>query len=662
MSRKRIVWMALWVISAVAIAACTARSAKAPVASGDAQPATVKANTDLLKELPFDDQQDFEDAQRGFIATLPDLVITTADGKEAWNLAQYDFLKQKEAPPTVNPSLWRLAQLNLNNGLFQVVDRVYQIRGFDASNMTIIEGDTGLILIDPLVSLETSKAGLELYYQERGQRPVVAVIYTHSHLDHYAGVKGVISEAEVQAGKVQIIAPDRFLESAVSENVLAGMAMSRRAQYMFGMTLPRSVRGQVDIGVGKAISEGSYTLIPPTDTILKTGDTRTVDGVEMVFQLSPDTEAPAEMMIYFPQFKMFDSAELACATLHNVLTLRGAQARDAKQWAYYLNEALDLFGDKTEVIIAQHNWPHWGQENVVNFLKGQRDVYKFIHDQTLRLANLGYTMNEIAEMIELPKSLSQEWYLRGNYGTVSHDVKAVYQKYLGWYDSNPSNLNPLPPAETAKKAVEYMGGPEAVMVKARQDFEKGEYRWVAQVMNQVVFAYPDNVEARNLLADTLDQLGYQAESASWRNEYLTGAYELRNGADPGDGSGGSASPDSLKAMTMPMFFDYMGVRLNGPKAEGKRIVINWNFSDVGEQYLINLENSALTYLVNRQAAQPDATVTMTRATFDRIAIGETTFPKAILSGEIKIDGNSLKFLDLLGMMDTFKGGFNIVTP
>ena len=628
-----------------------------------AEPATRDHNAAVMQELPFADRQDYADAQRGFIATLPSVTIKTDTGKVAWALTGFEFLQQAEAPASVNPSLWRHAQLNMNSGLFRVTDRVYQIRGFDMANMTIVEGETGVILIDPLGSAETAKAGLELYSQLRGAKPVKAVIYTHSHHDHYAGVRGVISDADVLDGDVDVLAPEGFLEAVISENVTAGTAMTRRASYMYGLFLPVGERGLVDVGLGKAQSMGTVGLIAPTDTVSETGERRFIDGVEIQFQMVSGTEAPSEMTLYLPQFKVLDSAEIACPMLHNVLTLRGAQVRDPKKWAASLNEIIALYGDKTDVLIAQHNWPRWGQEDAVQLLADQRDLYEFINDQTLNLMNQGYTSMEIAEMIELPESLSQLWYVRGYYGTLSHDVKAVYQRYLGWYDGNPANLNPLPPAEAAEKYVEYMGGADSVLAKARQDFNNGEYRWVAQVMSQVVFADPDNAEARYLEADALEQLGYQAESAVWRNVYLTGARELRNGIPTAPGGSGSASADTIRAMTIPLFFDYWGVRLNAGRASGKSFVINWTFTDLEEQhYALNLSNCALTYRTGWLDPEANAAFALERATLDAVALGQTTFAAEVQAGNIVVEGNGQKLSELLAMLDTFSPVWPIVTP
>ena len=632
-----------------------------PIAPNEATTVTAQINAALLEDLPFVDQQDFEDAQRGFIATLPDVTIKAENGYTVWTLKGYEFLEQDEAPPSINPSLWRMAQLNMNNGLFEVTDRIYQVRGFDLSNMTIVEGDTGVILIDPLSTAETARAALDLYYQERGEKPVVAVIYTHSHVDHYAGVKGVITEEDVAAGNVAVLAPAGFMEAAVSENVFAGNAMNRRFSYQYGVLLPRGEFGQVDNGLGKVNPLGAITLIAPTDTVAETGETRTIDGIEMEFMMVSGTEAPAEMTIYFPQFNALDAAEIACPLLHNILTLRGAQVRDAKLWATSLDNAIARYGDSLEVVFAQHNWPRWGQENVINYLANQRDLYEYLNDQTLRMLNHGYTGIEIAEMLQLPESLNQQWYTHGYYGTVSHNVKAIYQRYIGWYDGNPANLHALPPEEAGARFVEYMGGADAVIERAREDYARGDYRWVAQVLSQVVFADPDNEEARLLEADALEQLGYQAEGL-WRNWYLMGAYELRNGIMTPPGTGGSASPDTLQAMSIPLFFDFWGVRLNADKADGQQMIINWVFTDTAEEYALNLSNSALTYRADYLAPDADLTVTLARTTLDAITLGESTFEDEMEAGAIELDGDGQKLIDLLAMFDTFKPDFPIVTP
>lgn len=626
----------------------------------DATRTTSKMNAEMQSALPFSNREDFEDARRGFIASLPDTAIIGAQGQSVWDFTAYDFLRDGNSPATVNPSLWRQGQLNAVNGLFKVTDHIYQIRGFDLSNMTIIEGNTGLILIDPLLSVETARAGLDLYYKHFSKKPVVAVIYTHSHADHFGGVKGVISEEDVRAGKIPILAPEGFLEHAVSENVFAGNAMSRRATYMYGPVLPRDVRGQIDAGLGKTMSTGTVTLIPPTDTITRTGERRTIDGIEMIFQMAPGTEAPAEMLIYYPQFRALCAAEDMTHNLHNLYTLRGAEVRSAVNWWKTINQAIEAFGDKTDVVFAQHHWPTWGKEKIAAFFSKQRDLYKYLHDQALHLMNQGYTMLEVAEMVQPPASIADEWYNRGYYGSVNHDVKAVYQQYLGFYSSHPSDLHPLPPEQAAKKYVEFMGGAQAVMEKAQKSFDQGEYRWVAQVMKHVVFADPDSQQARHLLADALEQLGYQAENGTWRNEYLMGAYELRNGIP--DLPAGTDSPDLIKAMTLPMCFDYLGIRLNGSKAAAKRIKLNWQFTDVNERYALLLENGTLTYTANKQFPDADATLTLARATVDEINLGKTTFEQALHSGAIRIEGNRQAVVELFGLLYTFEQLFNIVTP
>ena len=626
----------------------------------DAEPASRAVNGSFLQALPFNDRADFDDADRGFIATVPDGTIPGPGGKSAWDNNQYDFLKNEQAPPTVNPSLWRQARLNAINGLFKVTDRVYQVRGLDISNMTIIEGDTGLILIDPVLTNETAKAALELYLKNRPAKPVVAVIYTHSHADHFGGGKGVITEEDAKSGKVKVIAPDRFMDYAVAENIIAGNAMGRRAQYQFGSALPVGERGQIDTGLGKALARGTASLIPPNDLIKQTYETRTIDGVEIEFHLAPSSEAPSEMLMYFPHFKMLNMAEDATHNMHNLYTIRGAEIRDGRLWSRYVSDAIERYGDKTEIEIAQHHWPMWGKERIVSFLKKQRDLYKFIHDQSVRLLNHGLTPTEIAEQLKLPPALASDWASRGYYGTLSHNAKAVYQFYLGWYDANPADLNPLPRAEEAKKQVEYMGGANAVIKRARDDFKAGQYRWVARVTSQLVFADPSNNEARELGADALEQLGYQSEAATWRNAYLLGAYELRNGVAPQPSAASRA--DLLKGVTIDLAFDFLGVRLNAPKAEGKHIVVNWTFTDLNESHVMNLENSALTHTSGKLSDKPDVSLTLTRAALDAITLKQRTFADSIQSGDIKLSGDQTKLRELFGLFDEFSTGFEIVEP
>lgn len=624
------------------------------------EPSTLQANADMAKTLPFADRRDFEDAMRGFIATVPDALVPGAGPRPAWSMKPYDFLKADVPADTVNPSLWRQAQLNAMHGLFQVTDRVYQVRGFDLANMTIVEGDSSLIVIDPLLTAETARAALDLYYQYRPRKPVGTVIYSHGHADHFGGVKGVTTEADVAAGKVQVLAPAGFMETAVAENILAGNAMSRRSQYQFGSLLPPGVRGQVDTGLGKALARGTVTLIAPTASIDKPTEARTIDGVQFVFHLVPGSEAPSEMLMYLPQFRVLNMAEDVTHNMHNLYTIRGAEVRDGNLWSKYIDEARVAFGGKTDVLIAQHHWPTFGQDRIVDLLKKQRDMYKFINDQSLRLLNQGYTAADIAETLRMPASLSQEWSARGYYGTLRHNAKAVYQKYLGWYDANPANLDPLPPVAYAKKTIEYMGGADAVIARARDDFRKGDFRWVASAMNQVVYADPSNRAARELGADALEQLGYQSEAGTWRSAYLVGAMELRNGV-PKISIGSSANADTLKAVSNDLFFDFLGVRLDAAKAEGKKLVINWNFTDSNQQFVLTLENSALTHIAGQQPGA-DATVTLSRATLDAVTLKETSFPAAVLTGKVKIEGDRAKLAELMSMLDTFEPMFAVVEP
>jgi alkyl sulfatase BDS1-like metallo-beta-lactamase superfamily hydrolase len=635
--------------------------AKPPANPKDATPTTEARNRAVLDALPFADRQDFEDARRGFIGTLPDVEIRNDQGRVVWSLREYAFLAAEEAPQTVNPSLWRQARLNLHNGLFNVTGGIFQVRGFDVSNMTLIEGERGVIVIDPLISTETARAGLELYYQHRGRRPVTAVIYTHSHTDHYGGVRGVLDEGEVRAGRVPVIAPDGFLEEVVSESVLAGTPMVRRAQFQFGATLPKGPRGQVDAGLGKGTSRGTVTLIPPTLVITQPFETHRIDGVEIVFQLAPETEAPAEMHMFYPGLRALNLAENATHNLHNTYPLRGAQVRDANGWAKYLDAALDRFADDADVVFAQHHWPVWGRARVRDFLATQRDLYKYLHDQTVRLMNHGLKPSEIAEQLALPASLAATWHVRGYYGTLSHNSKAVYQRYLGWYDANPANLHPLPPVDRARKYVEYMGGAEAARRRAREDFTRGEYRFVAEAMSHLVFADPDDTEARGLGADALEQLGYQAESATWRNAYLLGALELRGGT-PTFAARAPVSPDVVRAMTLDLFFDYLAVRLDGGRAAGRTLAINWILPDIGRRYALTLSNCALTCRPDRQLAGADATVTLARPVLDRLVLRELTLDDAIQSRVARVEGDRGRLAELFDLLDDFGLMFPVVEP
>ena len=629
----------------------------------DATKATRDANDRLLEELPFEDRQDFEDAERGFIAPLPDGgVLMSEDGSEVWNTQKFSFVvEDSPAPDTVNPSLWRQSQLVLKGGLFRVTDRLYQVRNADLSNLTIVEGDTGLIVFDPLITTEAARWALELYFAHRPRKPVVAVVHSHSHVDHFGGVKGIVSEGDVAASKVKIVAPAGFLEAAVAENVLAGNVMSRRATYMYGNLLPPDPKGQVGAGLGMTTSVGTVTLIPPTDEITATGQRMTIDGLTFEFLLAPDTEAPAEMHWFIEELGALTAAENCCHTLHNTYTLRGAAIRDPQAWSRYLNETIDRWGEKTEVMYGMHHWPVWGTDRVLEMLRKGRDAYRYINDQTLRLANHGHTPVEIAEMVELPDGLAHHWALRGYYGSVNHNVRATYVKYLGWFDGNPANLHTLPPVEVAKRYVEFMGGAEATMAKARSAYESGEYRWVAEVVNHVVFADPSNQEARDLQADALEQMGYQSESGPWRNFYLTGAKELREGVVKLPAPS-TASPDSVRAMSLDLFFNYLGVRLNGPKAGDTTLTLNFEFTDTQEQAVLELANGALNHLLGQTTEEADATVTLTRGALDRVIVGEKTLADEVDSGEITVDPDSAPLEKLVSLLDTFEFWFPIVEP
>jgi len=621
---------------------------------------TAKKQKTFLGEnhLDITDKRDFEDADRGLIARLGESI--KSETGDVWSPRFYSFLRDEDdAPDTVNPSLWRQAKLNARHGLYLVKDGIWQVRGYDVANITFIRGRDGYIVIDTLTNVNAARACVKLFFDNLPPKPITGIIYTHSHADHWGGVAGAISKEEAASRQIPIIAPDRFMEKAVSENVLAGSAMLRRGAYMFGTHLEKNERGNVDAGLGKSSGGGEVSLIAPTQIIKQPVETHTIDGVEFVFQLTPETEAPSEMTVFLPGYKAFCPAELCNQIMHNIYTIRGAETRDAKAWAGYINDAIHEYGGKFDVVFATHNWPVWGEEEGIDYLKKQRDIYKFIHDQTLRLANAGYTMNEIAELIKLPKELSETWSVRGNYGSLSHNAKAVYNRYLGYYDANPATINELPQEQAAKKYVEYFGGAKTALEKAQKDFENGEYRFAAQALRHLVLADPKNRQARELLADTFEQLGYAAESAPWRNAYLTGALELREGVKK---NAGFTNMGVLSALSIRDLFDLLSVRLNAKKAEGKKFAVNFDFTDINEQYALYLENSTLNYRKGKREEQAAVSLTITKDGLLSVFSGQAKFAQLAKSGAAKVTGNPLKLVELTGLLEQPNPSFNIVLP
>ncbi len=648
----------------VLVVACDRPARPASDATADAQghtapsERTVAANAAVAASLPLNDPQDFADATRGLVASDPQVDIVTADGRRVWRTADYGFVTG-EAPPSVNPSLWRQAKLNGGHGLFEVVPGIHQVRGYDLANMTIIDGKTGWIIVDPLGSRETSAAALALATRHLGAHPIRAVVFTHSHVDHFGGIAGVLPDAASREG-VRIIAPKGFIEEATSENVLAGLGMGRRATFMYGMPLARSPRGHVDTGLGKEPSRGAFSITEPTELVDRTPQPMDIDGVPFVFQYTPASEAPAELTFYLPDAKAFCAAEVTSHNLHNLYTLRGAKVRDALRWSGYIDEAITLFPD-VEVVFASHHWPVWERERVRTFLEQQRDVYRYIHDQTLRLANGGATPREIAEQVELPSSLRNVFATRGYYGTVRHNAKAVYQNYFGWFDGNPANLDPLPPVEEATRYVEAMGGAAAVMDRAQAAFDRGDYRWAATLLNHVVFAEPTNAAARARLAAVYDQLGYQAESGPWRDVYLTGAYELRHGVQP-PAATPAAAADLLLHLPLEDFFASMAARIDGPAADGKDTTLNLTFSDLGETWVLSLKNAVLHARKGDPAPDAAATVTLTRPFLVRLVTGQSGLRELVFSDELQVDGSRMALLSFLMLLERAGDPFAIVTP
>ncbi|HEX5712513.1 MAG TPA: alkyl sulfatase dimerization domain-containing protein [Solirubrobacterales bacterium] len=630
--------------------------------SGNRKPATeitAQRNREAAATLPFADQEDLAEATRGLIASFDPATIADAGGRTVWDMESYDFLAG-DSPDTVHPSLWRQSKLNRVAGLFEIAPGFYQLRGFDLSNMHVVEGERGIIVIDPLISAETAAAALALYREQRGERPVTALIYTHSHIDHFGGAKGILTPEEVAERDIPVLAPAEFLHHAISENVYAGTAMGRRAGYMYGAKLGRGPDGQVGSGLGQTTSLGTVTLIPPNRDVTATGQEETLDGVRIVFQLTPGTEAPAEMNFHFPDHRVLCIAENATRTMHNILTPRGALVRDPRVWAHYLNEAIELFGEDSDALFAVHHWPLWGQERILDYLKKQRDLYAYLHDQTLRLLNQGLTGPEIAETLELPPELEREWHCRGYYGSVSHNVKGIYQRYMGWFDGNPAHLWEHPPVGSARRYVEAMGGAEAVLERARRSFEQGDYRWVVEIVNHVVFAEPENAAARELQADALEQLGYGAENAVWRNFFLMGALELREGVTgtPTD----SAAPDILAQLSVEQILDAMAIRLDGPRAWGTKLTINWRVTDPDETHLIEVENGVLNHRPDRAHPEADATLVIERRALNEMLAKTADLAELATSGRLQVEGNGEKLGELLGLLDEPDPGFAIVTP
>ncbi|MCM0612908.1 MBL fold metallo-hydrolase [Marinobacter sediminum] len=634
---------------------------------------TSRFNEEILEQRPFSNREDFENARRGLVAQDPNLVVENQNGDGIWNMPEYDFIDDdgKDAPASVNPSLWRQASLNNIHGLFKVTDGLYQVRGYDLANMSIIESDTGWILVDPLTARETASRAFLFAQEHLGKKPVRAIIFTHSHIDHFGGVQGVLQHLpDEEKRDLRIVAPEGFEEEATSENIIAGPAMTRRAMYMYGKRLEHNDRGHVGTGLGKGPAFGTFGFAEPTQLVSKTGTELTIDGVQMVFQIVSGSEAPSEFTFYLPEHKAFCGAELVSRNMHNLYTLRGAKVRDARIWSAYIDEARNRFSD-AEVYFASHHWPLWGQDRIQDFLVKQRDTYKFIHDQSVRLMNRGFTPNEIAESVKLPAALQEDFHNQGYYGTVAHNAKAVYQNYMGWFTANPAKLNPLPEPEAAARYVEMMGGADSILEKARSDFDaatdmktdegRKTYRWLAELLNHVVFAEPDNEQATSLLAKVYDQLGYQAESAPWRDFYLSGAYELRHGG-PEEGIKPAVMKDVLLNTPVSLFFDSMAVRLNADDAQGESLSIKVTFTDLRESYLLTLGNSVLHNRKTSSDTPADATLKLTRALFVDILIGEAGLKEMLFSDELSFEGSRLDLLGFFSMLDKPEGKFNIVTP
>ncbi len=628
----------------------------------DSKPASVHTKTvieELRVSLPFSDERDFEEQQRGFLAA-PDYKEIMADaGHVAWSMEKYQFLLDNEDFDSIHPSLQRQARLNMNDGLYEVIPGIYQVRGFDLANITFIQGQTGWIIFDTLTASETARAALELINQELGERPVVAVVYSHSHADHFGGVRGVVAEEDVLSGKVQIIAPVGFMENAISENVYAGNAMSRRLYYQYGVLVPAGPRGHVDQSIGKSVAAGNLGLIAPTRIVEKAIEEVVVVGVRMVFHNTPGTEAPAEMNTWFPELKAFWAAENITGTIHNIYTLRGALIRDSLAWSKYINDALYRFGQQAEVMFASHNWPRWGNERIQEVIRGQRDMYAHLNNQTLHLANQGVTINEIHNEYAVPESQQSNWYSRGYHGSFAHNSRGVLSRYLGYWDANPATLIPLSPADSAPLYVEMMGGGQAIIDKGEELFDAGQYYHAQEIVTKLVYAQPQNRQAKFLLADIFEQIAYQRESPSVRNSYLGAALELRHGIPQG-APPKSFGPDLVRAMTTDKFLDFLGIRLDASKAEGLSFKINFVKPDNGEEYILELSNSALTNIAGYRAKDADLTIIVDRSDLNFFIMEVTSFQELVENGKARLEGNPAVFAQLQSMLVKFDGKFAVM--
>ncbi|QIK52855.1 MBL fold metallo-hydrolase [Dysgonomonas sp. HDW5B] len=620
---------------------------------------TISKWEELKSNLPFEDKQDFEEQKKGFIAAPDFKQIMAEDGHVAWDMGRYDFLLDGKDFYSINPSVQRQAILNMNYGLYEVLPGIYQIRGFDLANISFIKGDTGWIIFDPLTCKETAAAALKFINEQLGERPVVAVVYSHSHGDHFGGVRGVVDEADVVNGKIKIIAPEGFMEHAIAENVYAGTAMSRRMFYQYGVLLPADPHGHVDQSIGKNTSSGNLGLIEPNMIITKDIDTLTVDGVKMVFQSTHGTEAPAEMNTYFPDMKAFWAAENITGTIHNIYTLRGALVRDALEWSKKINEALYLFGPDTQVMFASHSWPRFGNQRIQEVMKGQRDTYANLNNGVLFLANKGVTINEVHNIYQVPQSLQNQWYARSYHGSVEHNSRAVINRYLGYWDCNPATLIPLSPAESAPLYVEMMGGANSIIKKGKELFDQGKYLYAVEILNKLVYAEPKNQIAKDLLADCYEQIGYQKESPSVRNSFLAGAYELRNGIPQGASPKGTG-PDMIKAMGVNLWLDFLGIRVDSKKAEGMHFVINLILPDINEKYIVEMSNATLTNIQGFQSPNPDLTLTVNRNDLSLIMMGVKSFDDLIASGIVQAKGDTKIISQLASVLDQFEIGFEIL--